>query len=150
VKEQSLYQRLLGLNVVRVQAWLRETQITEAPVTLTAIRRVPTAFSLFFFRTRRNRRSKRHVFYEKKICWRLYGDLGDCTAIMLRLHGVYTVTACDLWAFVPRFKRFHYVFTAFLLRSKHFHCVFKALSPNDDRNEQQTFFQHLYHGSKEG
>jgi hypothetical protein len=58
---------------------------------------------------------------------------------MLRLHGVYTATACDLWAFVPRSKRFHYVFMAFLQRSKRFHCVFKALSPNDDRNEQQTF-----------
>jgi hypothetical protein len=69
---------------------------------------------------------------------------------MLRLHGVYTAAACDLWAFVPRSKQFHYVFTAFLLRSKRFHCVFKALSPNNDRNEQQTFFyQHLYHGSKE-
>jgi hypothetical protein len=84
----------------------------------------------------------------------LYGDHGDCTAIMLRLHGVYTATACDLWAFVPRSKRFHYVFTAFSLGSNRFHCVFKALSPNDDRNEKQTFFfiifyQHLYHGSKE-
>jgi hypothetical protein len=76
----------------------------------------------------------------EKICWRLYSDHGDCTAIMLRLHGVNTATACDLWAFVPRFKRFHHVFTVFLLRSKCFHCVFKALSPNDDRNEQQTFF----------
>jgi hypothetical protein len=78
-------------------------------------------------------------FKKKKICWRLYGDHGDCKAIMLRLHGVYTATACDLWAFVLRSKRFHYVFTAFLLRSKRFHCVFKALSSNDDQNEQQTF-----------
>ena len=90
----------------------------------------------------------------------------DCTAIMLRLHGVYTATTCDLWAFVPRSKRFHYVFTVFLPRSKRFHyvftaflprskqfhyvftafflrskrspCMFKALSPNDDKNEQQT------------
>jgi hypothetical protein len=70
------------------------------------------------------------------------------------LHGDHAATArraCDLWAFVLRSKRFHYVFTAFLLRSKRFNGVFKALSPNDDRNEQQTFFyQHLYHGSKEG
>jgi hypothetical protein len=114
-----------------------------------AIRGVLTAFSLLF-RTRRDRRPKRHVFYGKKICWRLYSDHGDCTAIMLRLHGVYIATACDLWAFVQRSKRFYYVFTAFLLRSKRFHCVFKALSPNDDRNKQQTFFHHLYHSSKKG
>jgi hypothetical protein len=83
--------------------------------------------------------------------------VGVCTAIMaimLRLHGVYTATVCDLWALVPRSKRFYYIFTAFLLRSKRFHCVFKALFPNDYRNEKQTFFlisyQHLYHGSKEG
>jgi hypothetical protein len=75
--------------------------------------------------------SKRNVFCEKE-----YGDHGDRTAIVLRLHGVYTATVCGLWAFVPRSKRFHHVFTAFLLRSKRFHCVFKALSPN----EQQTFF----------
>jgi hypothetical protein len=55
---------------------------------------------------------------------------------MLRLHGNCTATACDLWAFVPRSKRFHYVFTAFLLRSKRFHYMFKALFPNNDRNEQ--------------
>jgi hypothetical protein len=73
----------------------------------------------------------------------MYGDHGDCTAIMLRLHGDYTAIACDLWAFVRRSKRFHYVCTAFLLRSKRFPCVFKVLSPNDDRNEQQTFFYFL-------
>ena len=66
-------------------------------------------------------------------------SVGVCTVIMaiiLRLHGVYTATAGDLWAFVPRSKRFHYVFTPFLLRSKRSHCVFKALHPIDDRNEQ--------------
>jgi hypothetical protein len=45
--------------------------IHKAPVTLMAIRRVPTAFSLFL-RTRRDRHPKRHVF-----C-----DVGVCTAIM--------------------------------------------------------------------
>jgi hypothetical protein len=118
-----------------------------------AIRRVPTAFSLFL-RTWRGRRPKHHIFCEKKICWRLHGDHGDCMAIMLQLHCVYTATACDLWAFVPRSKRFHHVLTAFLQQFKRFHCVCKALSPNDDWNEQQTFFknfyQYLYHGSKEG
>jgi hypothetical protein len=79
-------------------------------------------------------------FYEKKICWRFYSNYGDFTMIMLRLHGVYTATACDLWAFVLRSNRFHYVFTAFLLRSKSSDCVFKALSPNEDWNEEQTLF----------
>jgi hypothetical protein len=86
------------------------------------------------------------VFMKKK-------SVGVCLAIMLRLHGVYSATACDLWAFVLRSMRFYYIFTAFLLRSKRFHCVFNALFPNDDRNEQQPFsyffYQHLYHGSKE-
>jgi hypothetical protein len=44
------------------------------------------------------------LVYEKKICCRFYGDHGDWTAIMLQLHGVYTATACNLWAFVPRSK----------------------------------------------
>jgi hypothetical protein len=70
--------------------------------------------------------------HKKKPCWRLYSDHGDCTAIMLRLHGVYTATACDLWAFVPRSKRFHDVFTAFSLFSL-------RVQSDDDRNEQQTF-----------
>jgi hypothetical protein len=30
---------------------------------------------------------------KKKICCRLYSDHGDCTAIMLQLHGVFTATA---------------------------------------------------------
>jgi hypothetical protein len=105
--------------------------------TFTAIRRVPTALSLFFFRTQRDRRPKRNVFNEKKIYWRLYGDHGDCTAIMLRLHGVYIATACDLWAFVPRSNRFHYVSMAFLRsfyterEHEHDHCEFSCEFPHE-------------------
>jgi hypothetical protein len=75
--------------------------ISVAPVTPTAIRRVPSAFSLFF-RTWRDRRPKRHVFYGEKNMlafvrrsWRLHSDYAaNCTAFIhcdcLRSVGVCT------------------------------------------------------------
>jgi hypothetical protein len=50
----------------------------------------------FFKKAARSPTKTPCFFVKKKICWGLYGDHGDCTAIMLRLHGVYIATACNL------------------------------------------------------